>query len=229
MVMIVDSCICFASCGDDNDENKVPSYNSSSTSRKLWGGWYRPANNLSQVMLLFDNGKMYFYETNQNGSYDFTWNYNDNTGILATTVGEKQWTVTLTDSTAWTGIMLWGKKESMTFKRLDALSEARIVLDKRIWVNISNGTEWTPAFRNNKYYYMENGNSYINIIPGNAKVYESIAQDKIFIREFYSSKIIYECVIDHPYSYENVRVSCKWVSNYGDGGHKSDLYLRPKN
>ena len=244
--MLLMSMCLFTACSSDNDDEVLPPYDSSSISRKLCGGWYRQQNNMTTDILFWDNGKMYYRLTNHAGpSSDYSWNYNDNTGILATTAGYQgtneylnlQWEVTLVDSTAWTGIMLYGNKGTQKFSRASSLFEARTVLNARTWVNTKDHSEWTPEPRNN-YFRMSNGKVDINIIPDYyVRVDESIAQDKIFIREFSTSsasknndlsKVIYECIIDHPYSYNNVRVSCKWVSNYGDGYH-SDLYLKPKN
>jgi hypothetical protein len=129
--------------------------------------------------------------------------------------------------------MLFCKKSTQKYTRASALFEARIVLNERNWINTSDNSEWTPEPLNG-YFRMKKGKIKFDIIPYNlTKVEESFAQDKIFIREFYRNQVVYECIIDHPYSYNNIRVSCKWASNYsiiyGDNNYHTDLNLRPKN
>lgn len=223
----------FTDCSSNDSDDDAPAYNSSSVSRKLWGGWRRSINNGSTELLLWDNGKLYYKQTNQNSGSNFSWNYNEGTRILATTASDYQWEITLSDSTSWTGIALYGSKSTVKFSRASAFFSAMVALGERTWINSRDNTEWTP---NNKYpetrLNMKNGNTRVQIIPDYiVRIEESVAQDKIFVRQYssYSYKqVIYECVIDHPYSYKNIRVSCKWDPNYGDGYH-SDMYLRPKN
>lgn len=241
VILLVSICM-FTGCSSNDSDDDVPAYNSSSVSRKLWGGWSRRENNMTTNILFWDSGKMYYSLTNHaSASSKYSWQYNESTRVLATTAGYQgtneylnlQWEITLADSTAWTGVMQYGKGSTQKFSRASSLFSAMVALGERTWINSRDNTEWTP---NNKYpetrLNMKNGNTRVQIIPDYiVRIEESVAQDKIFVRQYssYSYKqVIYECVIDHPYSYKNIRVSCKWDPNYGDGYH-SDMYLRPKN
>lgn len=236
--MLFMSMCLFTACPSDDDDD-VPAYNSSSVSRKLWGEWSRSINNGTTRLFFWDNGKMFYSHTNQSASSDHVWSYNETTGILATTANNLQWEVTLCDSTVWTGIALSGNKGTVTFTR-SPLFAVMVILTTRTWVSSIDNSEWdSNGSYNSSWLELSNGKTDFFIIPNDlVKIEESILQDKLFIREYssrsYSSEtVVYECIIDHPYSYDNVRVSCKWVPNYdkisdfGTGYH-SNFELRPK-
>jgi len=235
-MLFMSMCLFTACPPDDDEDNGVTAYNSSSVSRKLWGGWSSHSNNISTNLFLWDNGKMFYSRTNQSASSNHTWNYNQTTGILSTTVNNMQWEITLSDSTAWAGIALYGNKSTVTYSSNPYFS-AMVVLTSRTWVNSTDNSEWTPNNSyNSSWLKLSSGKNAFYIVPNLAKIEESKMQDKIFIREYSSltyETVVYECIIEHPYSYNNVRVSCNWVPNYGSisdfgSGYHSNAVFRPK-
>ncbi|MBO5592610.1 MAG: hypothetical protein J5913_06570 [Prevotella sp.] len=176
-------CVGFVSCGDDDDDGEdVPL---GKENNALLGGW----SEMNFSMVLMTNGKMLYYKSSSSGQDDVkegNWNYNEQTGILATDVEYYQWNVNLISEDSWAGIRLWTQKP-VTATRKIAFT-ARMLLAGRTW--IFNGME--------KSYHLTDG--WVRQI-NSTDVSEDRSKDVMTIKH---SKDIYE--IHHPYDYDNVYI-----------------------
>ena len=221
----------FTACPSDDDEDIV-----SSKTQKFLGQWY---NNKSKIsMTFYDDAKMYYHN-----SRNYQWNYNENTGILTTTAemngNNLQWEITFSDTTSWTGIKMWDDKSSILFERTHPRSTAYTVLNGRTWINSTDNSEWeckiiggTTTFHGftSNYSYLtlnNNGERYNLLHNDDETVVESIKQDNIIIIEDIKKKNLYgEYIIEHPYSYKNIRLKCTFRD--GRTTPYMTLNLRPK-
>lgn len=129
LMMVSMLSIGFISCGGDDDEApggneqvESPEDNLPESSKGFVGYWRNSQDNLvtSNDFVFFGDGSCDRYNTYNgrflDGGY---WTFNDITKILATTVGEWQWEVTLSNSETWAGLSL-GSAKTQTFKRDDS-------------------------------------------------------------------------------------------------------------
>ena len=130
VVLFMGMCL-FTACpnDDDDDDNR-----GKGASTPFAGYWKIKLEKGTTNMFFYDDGKL-LYNGNQ-----YIWKYDKSSGLLSTTANDYQWEVTLTDTTAWSGIALWGSKSSVTNYRAVAEETARQILTGREWVY--NDTVW---------------------------------------------------------------------------------------
>lgn len=126
IVVVIFASVCVVSCGDDDngtpskgEEVESPEDNLPEASKSFIGYWRNSQSNLvsSCDFVFFPNGICRRYSSfRENFIDDGYWTFNESTNILATTVGEWQWEVTLSNSEAWAGVSL-GSGASQTFSR----------------------------------------------------------------------------------------------------------------
>ncbi len=198
------------SCSDSDDAE-----NGSNEAGKLVGGW--GSGNIS--FLLYDDGMM-SYDDNRK----YKWAYNEATGILSTDALYRsqnlQWQVTLLDTASWSGIQLYGDKNTMTFSRCAPRSAALAVLKGRKFINSLDNSIWTCDYLSGgtglRSWYQLRLNSYDGkedfVILYNydyQTIIESREEDKITIVESMKNRDEHnEIVIEHPYSYKRLHVIC---------------------
>lgn len=194
IMLAVVSCIVFASCGGDNNEDEEVF--TVKENNALLGGWKE----IDLYMVLMKNGKMLYYKDNQDVK-EGNWNYNEKTGILATDVDNYQWMVNLISENSWAGIRLWNQKTANA-KREIALT-AGILLASRTWTfkELERNYHFYAysSYKSNRYYspYVT-GSGTIRLTD----VSEDRSKDVITIK--YQGDI-YE--IHHPYNYDSIYLS----------------------
>lgn len=125
------------SCSNDDEEKSggnSPEDNLPEASKSFVGYWRNSQENLvsSCDFVFFGDGSCSRYASESGGHMDKGyWTFNDITKILATTVGEWQWEVTLSNSETWAGISL-GSAKTQTFKR-DDTRYALACLENTTW------------------------------------------------------------------------------------------------
>ena len=247
VVLMMSMCLLTACPNDDDDDEGGARANT--PSKPFAGYWKIKLEKGTTNMLFYNEGKLL-----HNGK-EFIWNYDEKNQLLSTTDNDYQWEVTLADSTAWSGIALWGSKSSVTNYRAEARETAKQILTGRDW--IYNDTVWkfvSDYDSNYKLKYKSGDNErYLYNRDGFdvSSVKESIKQGRINIKAGYTdhdysgywtgnSQIIATVSgvcnirIDNPYSYDNVRVTChltyRYVSSTGEvkSNTSKDMVLKPK-
>lgn len=122
----------FVSCGDD-DENVTPAPNNGEEVAKpednlpektrAFVGYWRNSQTDSEAccdFLFLPDGKCLRYRTSDGSFIDEGyWTFDENTNILATTVGGWQWQVTLSNSATWAGFSI-ASSTTQSYNRDDA-------------------------------------------------------------------------------------------------------------
>ena len=168
IMMVAVLCVGFVSCGGDDDDGAPVS--SGKENKSLLGGW----SEMNFSMVLMTNGKMLYKKDKDINQGN--WNYNEQTGVLATDVESYQWMVNLISEDSWAGIRLWTQKPA-TAKR-EIASAAGMLLAGWTWT--FNGLEKKFSLKL-------------------TDVSEDRSKDVITIKHYSD---IYE--IHHPYDYNNV-------------------------
>lgn len=238
--MLMMSMLMFTACNDDNEDTPPSS--------PFTGYWDIKLDKGTAKMFFYDDGKL------QHNGREYTWKYDKTTRLLSTTDNDYQWEVTLTDTTAWAGVALWGNKGSVTNYRADPKLTAAHILTNRKWEY--NDTIWKFKYNSGvlKLVY-ESGDRESHVYSqegfGIKQAKESVVKGQINIESSYqnhdyngywtgSGGIIATVSgvgnirIDNAYSYNNVRVTCHLTYRYvgSDGKVRVDTYkdmvLRPK-
>jgi len=200
IVMALVYALMLSSCGNvDEPESQDPTSPTGATGieRQILGTWTGDMGTLSLSFTLLTNGKV--ISTGENGTGWYEWNYNPDTGILATTMpryritgGESlQWQLTLISEESWTGLSLGQSPTSFVAKRGYAeTSLYNIIAYRDLW--LSNDKKKMPlsTFYGN-FYIGSSGNPY------NGTIVESREDDTITIWRF---------TVHHPYDYDNVYI-----------------------
>ena len=123
-MMVATQSVGFVSCGSDDDDEQVenPEDNLPDSSKSFVGYWRNSQANLvsSCDFAFFADGTCDRYKSYDGYLVDEGyWTFNDLSKVLATTVGEWQWEVTLSNSETWAGISL-GSAKTQTFIRDDS-------------------------------------------------------------------------------------------------------------
>lgn len=146
-LLIVPLSCCMLSCSSDNDEEtqkpqteivETPEDNLPEEAKAFLGYWINQGNKGGDFIFWSDGTCWMFplesYSNHQTSYHqEGYWTYDTATKILATTTGQWQWQVTLSNSEAWTGFSLGNSKTTYTFKKADNLSFMRMVLSESSW------------------------------------------------------------------------------------------------
>ena len=234
----------FTACPSDDDDDD---YERKGSSSPFAGYWKIKLEKGTTYCFFYDDGKLLY-----NGK-EYIWNYDKSTQLLSTTANDFQWEVTLTDTTAWSGIALWGSKPSVTNYRAEAEETARQILTSREWVYNDTVWKFIYDYGNLKLRYLSGDREYhlynrdgFNV----STVKESVADGNIVIKSSYTDYDYggywtgnYEIIattsgicnfrIENPYSYNNVRVKCHLTYKYEPKGDlrvdtSKDMVLKPK-
>ena len=159
----------------ENAEDNLPE-----KTRAFVGAWKATKSHSGDhsAIIFFSDGTCVLNETYYSysgGIYNFGsektgyWTYDENTRILATTVGY-QWSITLSNSSNWTGLLLTGDyAENTSFEKNDAILLHRSKLIYKTWECTKNvkyihykqekqdkDTTLTFTFNGNKFSYFKN-------------------------------------------------------------------------
>ena len=190
-MMVAILCVGFVSCGSDDEEEA----SSGKDNNTLVGGWM----DSDLYMVLLTDGKMFYYKTNELVN-EGNWNYNEQTGILATDVDKYQWSINLITENSWAGIRLWNQKTTTAQRNI--VATAGILLAGRTWTfnEIKKNYSFHTYRITNKGFqdntpYVESGSEHISLTD----VSEDRSKDVITVK--YNGGI-YE--IHHPYNYDSI-------------------------
>ncbi len=101
--------------------------------RKFVGYWYNSqSGNQAWASNFVFNADGTCIQKASNGTNSGYWNYNASTGILATTTGSWQWTVTIATENQWGGVSL-GSNRTMTYTKLHNKSYIEFLLLHSSW------------------------------------------------------------------------------------------------
>lgn len=171
-LLIVPLSCCMLSCSSDNDEEtqnppteivETPEDNLPEEAKTFLGYWINQGNKGGDFIFWSDGTCWMFplesYSSHQTSYHqEGYWTYDTATKILATTTGQWQWQVTLSNSEAWTGFSLGNSKTTYTFKKGDNLSFMKMMLSESSWeetadstMNLSEEVDTNPYAMNGDY------------------------------------------------------------------------------
>ena len=189
------SVLTFAACGGNDDDDVLssdeevvstsPEDNLADEAKAFVGYWNNQDSKGYDWLFLGDGvckANKYTYDP---GYYKITgyWSYDTETGILATTIDNWQWYITLSNSEAWVGISV-SSESSCTFKNYTSSTSGNIYYFREFicgtgWKNASDSTLTLGV---GKYHYIGSSSNYKDLVSGHAiggsddlKNYEVIA------------------------------------------------------
>ncbi len=134
----------YTACSPDNSEDEpapsipivTPEDNLPEASKAFVGYW--ESYNYFYNFLFFGDGVCWKFTTNSGHGIEERqkgyWSFSPVTSILATTTNDKQWTITLSNDQAWTGISINTKKTD-TFSHPTELEYIRAILYRSKWID----------------------------------------------------------------------------------------------
>lgn len=173
-LLIMSLSICIIACSSDNDDettnppteiSEAPEDNLPEEVKAFLGYWVNQGNKGGDF-IFWSDGTCWQLP----GSYDISyhqegyWTYDTTTKILATTTGQWQWQITLSNSEAWAGFSLGSSKTTYTFKRGDNLSFMKALLSGSSWEESADSTMTLSQYyyKDYNYYFYSGSLHFIN-------------------------------------------------------------------
>lgn len=142
MPVLFTSCSSSDDGAEDTKEPERPEDNLPAGAKAFVGFWDNQTYSGSDF-IFFGDGACWMLWKRDNGRYEKSggsWTYDDATKILATTTGNWQWQVTLSNDENWAGISLSGNKVQTYKKITDKSRYFRVLLESSKWAESPDST-----------------------------------------------------------------------------------------
>lgn len=146
LVVLLFAGIGLMSCSSDDDESGTeiehPEDNLPNEAKAFVGYWMNGGNGSRDYdFVFFGDGACWMLDGDNMERLDKGyWTYDATTKILATTTGNWQWQVTLSNKDSWAGLSLDTNKPQTYYKKTETFDCLNMILNKSTWKEIFGGT-----------------------------------------------------------------------------------------